>query len=159
MSLESVKKEFETYGIADRIVVLHESSATVHLASVALGCTEAEIAKTMSFLVDEQPIVIVMAGDVKISNHKYKAFFHKKARMLHGEEVEEYTSHPIGGVCPFGLKENVIVYLDESLKRFEYLYPACGSVNSAIKLTLDELIKYSHYHEWIDVTEPLIPQE
>lgn len=155
MSLDSVREEFKKYGIEDRIIILNESSATVHLASVALGCTEAEIAKTMSFLVDEQPIVIVMAGDVKISNHKYKSFFHKKARMLHGEEVVEYTSHPIGGVCPFGLKDNVIIYLDESLKRFTNVYPACGSPNSAIKLTVSELEKYTNYKEWIDVTEQI----
>lgn len=153
MSLDSVREEFKKYGIEDRIIILNESSATVHLASVALGCTEAEIAKTMSFLVDEQPIVIVMAGDVKISNHKYKSYFHKKARMLRGEEVIEYTSHPIGGVCPFGLKNNVIIYLDESLKRFTNVYPACGSPNSAIKLTVSELEEYTNYKEWIDVTE------
>lgn len=153
MSLDSVKEEFKKYHIEDKIILLDESSATVELASHALGCKEAEIAKTMSFLVDDQPILIVMAGEAKINNHKYKAYFHKKARMLHGDEVMEYTSHPIGGVCPFGLKENVIVYLDESLKRFTYVYPACGSCNSAIKLTIDELEKYSNYKKWIDVTE------
>ena len=105
MSLDSVKEEFKKYHIEDKIILLDESSATVTLASHALGCKEAEIAKTMSFLLDDQPILIVMAGDAKINNRKYKAYFHKKARMLHGDEVMEYTSHPIGGVCPFGLKK------------------------------------------------------
>lgn len=155
MSLDSVREYFKQYGKDKDIIYLDESSATVELASHALGCTEAEIAKTMSFLVDDQVIIIVMAGDVKVSNHKYKALFHKKARMLHGDEVVEYTSHPIGGVCPFGLKEGCTVYLDESLKRFEYVYPACGSPSSAIKLTIPEMEKYSNYKEWIDVTDPI----
>ena len=152
MSLESVQEHFRKLGMEDRIIYLDESSATVELAAHALGCEGKEIAKTMSFLVDDKPIVIVMAGDARIQNHKYKEKFHAKARMLHGEEVEQLTSHPIGGVCPFGLKEGCTVYLDESLKRFEHVYPACGSSNSAIKLTIPELEQSCPYVEWIDVT-------
>ena len=107
----------------------------------------------MSFHVGDEVIVIVMAGDARIDNKKYKSFFHKKAKMLHGEEVESLTGHPIGGVCPFGLKEGVKVYLDESLERFDHVYPACGSPNSAIKLTIPELEKYAHQESWIDVTD------
>ena len=103
--------------------------------------------------VGDEVIVIVMAGDARIDNKKYKSFFHKKAKMLHGEEVESLTGHPIGGVCPFGLKEGIKVYLDESLERFDHVYPACGSPNSAIKLTIPELEKYAHQESWIDVTD------
>ncbi|MBQ3272168.1 MAG: YbaK/EbsC family protein [Solobacterium sp.] len=152
MSLESVKAYFRRFGMEDRIILLDESSATVELAAHALGCEGKEIAKTMSFLVDEKPVIIVMAGDARIQNHKYKARFHTKARMLHGEEVEALTGHPIGGVCPFGLKEGCTVYLDNSLKRFEHVYPACGSGNSAIRMTIPDMEKYSGYTEWIDVT-------
>lgn len=152
MSLKSVKNYFAQYDMDSRIVEFPVSSATVELAAQAIHCDEKEIAKTMSFHVGEEVVVVVMAGDARIDNKKYKAFFHKKAKMLHGEEVEALTGHPIGGVCPFGLKEGIKVYLDESLERFEYVYPACGSPNSAIKLSIPELEKYSHNTSWIDVT-------
>ena len=124
-----------------------------NLQRQAIGQKEQEIAKTMSFHVGDEVIVIVMAGDARIDNKKYKSFFHKKAKMLHGDEVESLTGHPVGGVCPFGLKEGIKVYLDESLERFDHVYPACGDPNSAIKLTIPELEKYAHQESWIDVTD------
>ena len=138
MSLNSVKNYFKQYNMD---------------TAQAIGCKEQEIAKTMSFHVGDEVIVIVMAGDARIDNKKYKSFFHKKAKMLHGDEVESLTGHPVGGVCPFGLKEGIKVYLDESLERFDHVYPACGSPNSAIKLTIPELEKYAHQESWIDVTD------
>ena len=127
------------------------SSATVQLAAAALGCEPERIAKTLSFMVDEKPILIVAAGDAKIDNPKYKAMFHTKAKMIHAEEVEGLIGHAVGGVCPFGINEGVTVYLDESLKRFITVFPACGSSNSAIELTIPELEKYSGYDSSIDV--------
>ncbi|MCR5373048.1 MAG: YbaK/EbsC family protein [Solobacterium sp.] len=153
MSVETVKAYFRQFGMEDRILEMEESTATVALAAQTLGCREQEITKTMSFALDEETIIICMAGDAKISNHKYKETFHKKARMLRGEEVVERTGHLIGGVCPFGLKEGCTVYLDESLKRFTYVYPACGGPHAAIKLSLEELEKYSGYKAWIDVCD------
>ena len=151
MSLERVKKYFEKFGAKDSIMEFDVSSATVELAAKALGCEEARIAKTLSFLVDENPILIVTAGDVKIDNAKYKATFHTKAKMLKFEEVEPLIGHAVGGVCPFGVNDNVKIYLDESLKRFKTVFPACGSANSAIELTIPELEKYSSSLGWVDV--------
>ena len=127
------------------------SSATVELAAQAVGCEPARIAKTLSFKVEDQPILIVAAGDAKIDNPKYKAKFHKKAQMLKPEEVTEFIGHAVGGVCPFGVPDSVDVYLDESLRRFKTVFPAAGSANSAIELSMEELEKYSHAREWIDV--------
>lgn len=151
MSKEAVKEYFKKYGIENRIQELEESSATVELAAKALGCEPERIAKTLSFKVEDKSILIVVAGDVKIDNAKYKAKFNTKAKMLNIEEVEELIGHKVGGVCPFAIKENVKVYLDISLKRFEFVYPAAGSGNSAIKLSIEELEKYSNYIEWVDV--------
>lgn len=151
MSVQRVKEYFRKWDIEDRVMEFPVSSATVEEAAIAVGCKEAEIAKTMSFKVGEDPILIVTAGDRKIDNAKYKAFFHKKILMLKREELEGLIGHPAGGICPFGIKEGVTVYLDESLKRFDHVYPACGSENSAIKLTISELEKYSNYEQWIDV--------
>lgn len=151
MSVQRVKEYFRKWDIEDRVMEFPVSSATVEEAAIAVGCKEAEIAKTMSFKVGENPILIVTAGDRKIDNAKYKAFFHKKILMLKREELEGLIGHPAGGICPFGIKEGVTVYLDESLKRFDHVYPACGSENSAIKLTIPELEKYSNYEQWIDV--------
>lgn len=151
MSFVNAKNHLEKYNLEDRIMEFTVSSATVAEAAIAVGSSEAEIAKTLSFLVDDKPILIVVAGDAKIDNHKYKGEFHKKAKMVPFESVEEIIGHAAGGVCPFGIKENVIVYLDESLKRFEYVYPACGSANSAVKLTIEELEKSSEYEKWLDV--------
>lgn len=153
MSLEMVKEYFKRYGIENRIQELEESSATVELAAKALGTEPERIAKTLSFKVGDEPILIVVAGDVKIDNAKYKAKFNTKAKMIQPDEVEELIGHKVGGVCPFAIKENVKVYLDVSLKRFDYVYPAAGSGNSAIKLSIEELEKYSNYKEWVDVSK------
>ena len=151
MAIEKVRAYFEQFGIADRIKEFHESSETVELAAHAL-CTEpCRIAKTLSFMLGDKAILIVTAGDAKIDNHKYKSFFGAKAKMLKPEEVNDLIGHGIGGVCPFGINDGVTVYLDESLKRFETVFPACGSSNSAIELTIPELEKYSNFVEWIDV--------
>ena len=138
-------------GIEERVREFDISSATVELATKALDCEEQRIAKSMSFKLDDKAIIIVTAGDVKINNSKYKAKFHTKAKMLQYDEVEEFIGHRVGGVCPFAINEGVIVYLDESLKRFETVFPACGSSNSAIELTISELEQYSGFAEWVDV--------
>ena len=151
MAIEKVKEYFRQYGMDERILEFETSSATVALAAEALHCEPCRIAKTLSFKVNDQPILIVCAGDVKIDNHKYKEQFHTKAKMLKYEETEELIGHAVGGVCPFGINDNVIVYLDESLKKFQTVFPACGSSNSAIELTIEELEKYSSYQSWIDV--------
>ena len=151
MSLKKVEEYFKKYSKEKDIIVLNESSATVADAAKALHTTEGEIAKTLSFLVDSKPILIVVEGTAKISNSLYKSFFHEKAHMIAFDEVEKYIGHAPGGVCPFAINDDVVVYLDESLKQHEYVYPACGSGNSAIKLSISELEKYSNYKEWIDV--------
>jgi prolyl-tRNA editing enzyme YbaK/EbsC (Cys-tRNA(Pro) deacylase) len=127
------------------------SSATVELAAEAVGCEPGRIAKTLSFMVEEHPILIVAAGDARIDNHKYKTRFGKKAKMLTPEEAETLVGHAVGGVCPFAVNDGVTVYLDESLKRYPTVFPACGSSNSAIELTMEELEKYSGFAAWIDV--------
>lgn len=151
MAVEQVKAYFEKLGMADRVLEFDVSSATVELAAAALGCEPQRIAKTLSFLQGDGAVLICAAGDAKVDNHKYKERFGTKAKMLSFEQVEEMTGHAVGGVCPFAVKEGVPVYLDVSLKRFETVYPACGSANSAIELTIPELEKYSGYEEWVDV--------
>lgn len=151
MSFERVKQYFETQGAGDKVMELTHSSATVELAAEAIGCEPAHIAKTMSFLMGEGAILIVTAGDVKIDNKKFKETFHQKAKMIPADQVEALIGHAPGGVCPFVIKESVPVYLDVSLKRFDIVYPAAGSGNSAVRLTLPELEHYSHSREWIDV--------
>ena len=151
MAIEKVKEYFKKYDMDNRIQEFEVSSATVELAAKALNCKPERIAKTLSFKVDEQPILIVVAGDAKIDNAKYKSRFNKKAKMLAFDEVEAIIGHGVGGVCPFAINEGIEVYLDESLKRFETVYPACGSSNSAIELTIEELEKYSNYISWVDV--------
>ena len=151
MSVEKVREYFKKYNIEDRIQEFEESSATVELAAKALKCEPAKIAKTLSFKIDDKSILIVVAGDAKIDNSKYKAQFNKKAKMLTYEEVLELIGHPVGGVCPFAINDGVEVYLDKSLKRFKTVYPACGSSNSAIELSIEELEKYSNYISWVDV--------
>ncbi len=149
-----IAKDFLTQkGFADRIMVFDVSSATVELAAKAVGTEPARIAKSLTFMVDESPVMIVCAGDVKISNSKYKHRFHTKAKMLSYDEVHELIGHDVGGVCPFGVKENVQVYLDESLKRFDCVYPACGSANSAVRLSISDLEIASDYIEWVDVCQ------
>ena len=154
MSIEKVRAYFKTLGIEDRIQEFDVSSATVELAAQALGCDEARIAKSITMNVNGECVIIVTAGDVKIDNQKYKAEFLTKAKMLTHEQALEMTGHAVGGICPFALNDGCRVYLDESLKRFDYVYPACGSSNSAVKLTPDELEKYSHSIKWVDVCKP-----
>lgn len=151
MSMDKVKEYFRNFGMEDQILEFDVSSATVELAAQAVGCEPARICKSLSFKIDERTILILTAGDAKVDNKKYKTFFGAKAKMLAPDEVIERIGHAIGGVCPFAVNEGVEVYLDESMKRFDYVYPAAGSNNSAIKLTLPELEKYSGYKEWVDV--------
>ena len=151
MSIEKVREYFKNFGIENRILEFDVSSATVELAAQALGCEGCRIAKTISFMVDGGAVLIVCAGDAKIDNAKYKAYFGTKAKMLSYEEASELIGHAVGGICPFATNEGVKIYLDESLKRFETVFPACGSSNSAIELTIPELEKYSSYIDWIDV--------
>lgn len=151
MAIEKVKAYFEQFGMANRVREFDVSSATVELAAKALQCEPCRIAKTLSFLVDGRAILIVAAGDAKIDNPKFKAQFATKAKMLTPDEVEALIGHKVGGVCPFAVNDGVAVYLDESLKRFETVFPACGSSNSAIELTIAELEQYSGYTAWIDV--------
>ena len=151
MAIEKVREYFKGFGIEDRIREFEVSSATVDLAAQALGCEEKRIAKTLSFDVNGEVVLIVAAGDAKVNNSKFKEFFHTKAKMLSFDEAEQRIGHAVGGVCPFAVNDGVKVYLDTSLERFETVYPACGSSNSAIELTLDELKKYSNAISVIDV--------
>lgn len=151
MAIDRVKEYFRAYGMEEKIKEFDVSSATVELAAAALCCEPGRIAKTLSFLVDAHAVLVVAAGDVKIDNSKYKAQFGTKAKMLSPEQVQTLVGHAVGGVCPFGVNEGVEVYLDESLKRFTTVFPACGSSNSAIELTISELEEYSGYAGWIDV--------
>lgn len=153
MSIEIVREYMKQWGADERILEFPTSSATVELAAQAAGCEPARIAKTLSFLVDGHAVLIVMAGDVKVDNAKYKALFHTKAKMLSPDQVTELVGHAIGGVCPFGVKEGVEIYLDESLKRFETVFPAAGSSNSAIEVTMEELERFSGSSRWVDVSK------
>ena len=150
MSIEKVTAFFKGFGMEERIQEFDVSSATVELAAEALHCAPQRIAKTLSFLVDGQAALIVAAGDARIDNPKYKAQFGTKAKMLSPDQVEELVGHAVGGVCPFAVNDGVKVYLDESLKRFETVFPACGSANSAIELTIAEMEEYSGYLDWVD---------
>lgn len=153
MSVETVKAYFSHYGIADRIQEFPVSSATVELAAQALDCAPERIAKTLSFKLKKagDSLLIVTAGEAKIDNAKYKAMFGERALMLKADEVEATIGHPVGGVCPFGINPGIRVYLDESLKRFDSVYPACGSANNAIELTIPELENYTQFTQWVDV--------
>ena len=152
MSIEKVRAYFQPLGIAERIREFEISSATVELAAVAVGVEGARIAKSLSFKVAEEPVVIVVAGDAKVDNGKYKAQFHTKAKMLTHEEAHTLIGHDVGGVCPFALPENVKVYLDVSMKRFATVFPAAGNDHSAIELTCEELERYaSNFQAWVDV--------
>lgn len=152
MAIELVRDYFKQYGMEDKILEFDVSSATVELAAMALGTEEARIAKTMSFKKDEGCILVITAGDVKIDNAKYRHTFGLKAKMLTPDEVMEFVGHAIGGVCPFAVKEGVVgIYVDESVKRFNTVFPACGSSNSAIELTPEDLFKYSNADAWVDV--------
>ena len=153
MSVDKVKKYLEQWGMQDQVMEFPVSSATVEEAARALHCEGQRIAKTLSFKVEDKPILIVMAGDAKVDNHKYKNCFNKKASMLKSEEVEEWIGYPVGGVCPFDVPDQVAVYLDESLRRFETVFPACGSTNSAIEMTMAQLERCSRARQWIDVSK------
>ena len=157
MAIEKVREYFKNLGIDSKIQEFEVSSATVALAAQALGCEEKRIAKTLSFDLSGETVLIVAAGDAKVNNSKFKEFFHTKAKMLSFDEAEEKIGHAVGGVCPFAVNEGVKVYLDSSLKRFETVFPACGSSNSAIELSLEELEKYSNFISWIDVCK--LPEE
>ena len=152
MSIEKVRAYFQEFGMAERIMEFPVSSATVELAAQALGVEGARIAKSMSFKIGEEPIIVVMAGDARVDNAKYKAQFHTKAKMLTHEEAHALIGHDVGGVCSFALPENVKTYLDVSLKRFATVFPAAGSSNSAIEFTCEELERYSsNFQQWVDV--------
>ncbi len=152
MSIEAVRAYLKQWDLDKKIMEFTTSSATVELAAQALGVIPARIAKTLSFKLNDECILIVAAGDVKVDNQKYKAEFSQKAKMMTAEEVLEFTGHAVGGVCPFGLANGDIkVYADVSMKRFDTLFPACGSSNSAIELTCDEIIKYANVTKWVDV--------
>ena len=151
MSIERVRAYFAQVGMEDRVQEFEVSSATVELAAAALGCDGCRIAKSLSFLVDDKAVLIVAAGDAKVDNGRYKAQFGTKAKMLTPEQAVEMLGHAVGGVCPFALNAGVTVYLDESLKRFPTVFPACGSSNSAIELTIPELEQYSGFVAWVDV--------
>lgn len=151
MAIDKVKAYFRQYDMEGKVQEFDVSSATVELAAAALRCEPSRIAKTLSFLVSEHAVLIVAAGDMKVDNHKFKEQFATKAKMLQADQVEEMVGHAVGGVCPFAVNDDVTVYLDVSLQRFETVFPACGSANSAIELTIPELEKYSGYAGWVDV--------
>lgn len=151
MAIEKVREYFRTLGIEDRIMEFDVSSATVDLAAEAVGVIPARIAKTLSFKKGDSCMLIVMAGDARIDNQKFKAKFGMKAKMLSADEVLEMVGHAVGGVCPFAVPGSVEIYLDDSMKRFDTVFPACGSSNSAIEFTCDEMFQYSNAAEWIDV--------
>lgn len=151
MSIERAREYLARYGLEDDVMEFAESSATVELAAKAVGCEPARIAKTLSYAVGERVALVVCAGDARVANPKFKAAFHTKAKMLAAEEAQERIGHAVGGVCPFGAKEGCDVYLDESLRRFDVVYPACGSSNSAIALSPERLEKILPGSSWVDV--------
>lgn len=160
MSIQRVKEYMSRFGVQDKIMELEVSSATVELAAKALGVEPARIAKTLSFKIPDEPrcLLVVAAGDVKVDNSKFKHTFGFKAKMLCGDEVEQLTGHKIGGVCPFANPEGTEIYLDESLKRFDTVFPACGSGNSAIELDMAGLEKLSAAIKWVDVCKSVVAE-
>lgn len=151
MAIEAVREYLKQWNVQDRILEFPVSSATVELAAQAVGCEPARIAKTLSFLVEDHPVLVVTAGDAKVDNHKYKDQFHVKAKMLTPDQAVELVGHAVGGVCPFAVKEGVEIFLDESLRRFDTVFPAAGSSNSAVEVTMEELEKFSGSSQWVDV--------
>lgn len=151
MSIERVRDYLKKYDMESKIIEFPTSSATVELAAIALDTDPDCIAKSLAFMVNGTPIIIVVSGSSLIDNHKYKSEFKEKAKMLKYDEVSELIGHEVGGVCPFAINDGVLVYLDESLKKHDFVYPACGSSNSAIKLSIEELVKLSNYTKWVDV--------
>ena len=152
MAFDKAKKYLDEKGFGDRVMTFDVSSATVELAAVAVGTEPEKICKSLTFKVDGKPVMILFAGDAKVSNSKFKARFKTKATMLSREEVSEFIGHDVGGVCPFGINEGVDVFMDESLRRFDVVYPACGDAASAVKLTVEELNSLSAASEWVDVS-------
>ena len=160
MSIAAVRDYLTPFGLADKILEFSTSSATVELAAQAAGVIPARIAKSLSFKVEDRAVLIIAAGDAKVDNQKFKAAFHTKAKMLTHEEAHELIGHDVGGVCPFALPEDVKVYLDVSMKRFETVFPAAGSSNSAVEMTCDELERYaSNFAAWVDVCKGWRPEE
>lgn len=157
MAFDKARAYLAARGMADRVLEFTTSSATVELAAAAIGCAPERIAKSLTFLTASGPVMIVCAGDAKVANPKYKAAFGEKAKMLSREEVSALIGHDVGGVCPFGINDGVRVCLDESLKRFDVVYPACGNASSAVKLTPAELEALSNAAGWVDVCA--IPEE
>lgn len=155
MSFENVQQAFKGTELESQLIVCKESSATVELAAKALNTEPDQIAKTLSFLIENKPILIVVSGCSKVDNKKYKEFFKIKAKMIPFEEVENYIGHAPGGVCPFGVKDGVDIYLDESLKQYEVVYPAAGSGNTAVRTTIAQMEKFSNYKQWVDVTKKI----
>ena len=151
MALEKAKKYLEEKGFLDRVIEPEVSTATVELAAAAIGVEPVRICKSLSFLIEDRPVIILAEGMARVNNKKYKAQFGKKARMIPREKVEEYIGHEAGGVCPFGLNSEVTVYMDESLRRWDVVYPAAGNDHSAVRLTLDELMMLSGAAGWVDV--------
>lgn len=151
MSIEKAKEYLKQYNLADRIMEFSVSSATVKDAAIAVGCTEDEIAKSLTFITSDGPIMIVASGNSKIDNSKFKAEFHTKATMIPFNDVEKTIGHAVGGICPFGINDNVKIYLDISLKKHIIVYPAAGNDKSAVKLTIEELEQASKYIKWVDV--------
>ncbi len=156
MSLVRAKEYLKKYGLENRVMEFSVSLATVKEAALAINCREDEIVKTLSFIVNEEPILIAVSGNSKIDNSKFKLEFHTKAKLIPFDNVENLIGHAVGGVCPFGINENVCVYLDNSLKHLNVLYPSCGSSNSAVRLTLDELERTSNYKKWVDVCKSIL---
>lgn len=151
MSFEKAKEYLKSKNFEDRIIAFEGESSTVEQASQIIGCTKGEIAKSLSFMVGEQPIIVVVAGDSKISNSKYKQEFGVKAKMIAFDDVENIIGHAVGGVCPFGVKENIKIYLDETLKKYKIVYPACGDNHSAVKLAPEEFETLVKVEKWVDV--------
>lgn len=156
MAFEVAKQYLDSKGYGDRVLVFENSSATVELAAQCIGTEPARIAKSLTFLVDDAAVMVVFAGDARVDNAKFKATFHTKAKMLSYEQVHDMIGHDVGGVCPFGIKDGVKVYLDESLKRFDTVYPACGNDFSAVKLSLPELEELSNNTAWVDVAKDIL---
>ena len=155
MAIEKVREYFKKMGIENRIMEFEVSSATVMEAAEAIGSESGEIAKSIGFLVDGKPVLIVARGDTKVNSGKFKKEFSQKPKMIPADLAEEYIGHQVGGVCPFAVKEDVKIYLDESLKKYEFVYPACGSSNNAIKCSIEELEKYSKHEKWVDVCKDM----
>lgn len=157
MGFESAKAQLERHGLATRIRICEAPTPTVETAAAALGCEPGNIAKTLAFLVNGKAVLIVAAGDARIDNRKFKETFHAKASMIAHDAVEDYTGHPMGGVCPFGVKPDCKVYLDESLKHWKKIFPACGTRHSAVELTLEELVESAEAAGWVNVTKDPVP--